>query len=61
MFERQSQKARVRTWALNSNNPTRKAAQQAFPDVPVKVIRQVLQSVKDKNGTSSRGTSESVG
>lgn len=61
MFERQSQKARVREWALNTNNPTRKEAQQAFPDVPAKLIRQVLQSVKDKNGTSSRGTSESMG
>jgi hypothetical protein len=53
MFERQRQKERVRKWALAADNPNRKAAQQAFPDVPGKVIRQVLQSVKDTNGTSS--------
>lgn len=60
MFERQHQKERVREWALNTNNPTRKAAQKAFPDVPVKVIRQVLQSIKDTHHEASRGTSEGL-
>ena len=47
MFDVPRMKQRVREWALTVENPTRKKAQKALPDIPVKVIRQVLQSLKD--------------
>lgn len=52
MFDVAKTKQRVRKWALSHNSPTRKAAQKEFPGVPVKLLRQVLQSVRDHVSSS---------
>lgn len=54
MFERQKQRERVRAWARSTNSTNRKDAQKALPDIPAKVIRQVLQSVKDMTTNEQR-------
>lgn len=54
MFDLARAKMRVREWALAQNNPHRKQAQKEFPNVPAKIIRQVLQSVRDSNVSSGQ-------
>lgn len=50
MFNERNRRAAVEQWVNNQDTcPNRKQVIQAFPNVPQKIIRAVIQSRKDKD------------